>query len=97
MEESRKNIWLVDSKVVENLFRTLLYTSFILILSYFVCFISSKISDSISLKGLVVRSRMESLQDFKKNWAHEHEPVKDLLDVIKVLKYSASLFHIIYI
>ncbi|KAF8393440.1 hypothetical protein HHK36_021684 [Tetracentron sinense] len=50
VEETRKKIWLVDSK------------------------------------GLIVSSRKESLQHFKKPWAHEHEPVKDLLGAIKVIK-----------
>ncbi|KAL7180266.1 hypothetical protein ACSBR1_043480 [Camellia fascicularis] len=50
LEESRKKVWLVDSK------------------------------------GLIVSSRMESLQHFKKPWAHEHEPVKELIDVIKAIK-----------
>ncbi|KAK4276975.1 hypothetical protein QN277_015055 [Acacia crassicarpa] len=50
LEETRKKIWLVDSK------------------------------------GLIVRSRMESLQHFKKPWAHEHEPVKGLLDAVKAIK-----------
>ncbi|KAI9106930.1 hypothetical protein K1719_022458 [Acacia pycnantha] len=50
LEETRKKIWLVDSK------------------------------------GLIVRSRMESLQHFKKAWAHEHEPVKGLLDAVKAIK-----------
>lgn len=35
-------------------------------------------------QGLIVRSRLESLQHFKKPWAHEHEPVKGLLDAVKV-------------
>nr|CAD1833979.1 unnamed protein product [Ananas comosus var. bracteatus] len=48
IEETRKKIWLVDSK------------------------------------GLIVSSRKESLQHFKKPWAHEHEPVKTLLDAVKV-------------
>ncbi|XP_030448653.2 NADP-dependent malic enzyme isoform X1 [Syzygium oleosum] len=48
--ETRKKIWLVDSK------------------------------------GLIVRSRLESLQHFKKPWAHEHEPVKTLLDAVKAIK-----------
>ncbi|XP_057478447.1 NADP-dependent malic enzyme isoform X1 [Actinidia eriantha] len=50
VEETRKKIWLVDSK------------------------------------GLVVSSRAESLQHFKKPWAHEHEPVKELLDAVKAIK-----------
>ncbi|PSR91281.1 NADP-dependent malic enzyme like [Actinidia chinensis var. chinensis] len=50
VEETRKKIWLVDSK------------------------------------GLVVSSRVESLQHFKKPWAHEHEPVKELLDAVKAIK-----------
>lgn len=50
VEETRKKIWLVDSK------------------------------------GLIVRSRLESLQHFKKPWAHEHEPVKTLLDSVKAIK-----------
>ncbi|KAJ0964786.1 hypothetical protein J5N97_025924 [Dioscorea zingiberensis] len=50
LEESRKKIWLVDSK------------------------------------GLIVDSRKESLQHFKKPWAHEHEPVKNLLDAVKAIK-----------
>ncbi|KAL6972756.1 malate dehydrogenase (oxaloacetate-decarboxylating) (NADP(+)) [Sarracenia purpurea var. burkii] len=50
VEESRKKIWLVDSK------------------------------------GLIVSSRMKSLQHFKKPWAHEHEPVKNLVDAVKAIK-----------
>ncbi|KAM5547580.1 hypothetical protein ABKV19_001857 [Rosa sericea] len=50
VEETRKKIWLVDSK------------------------------------GLIVSSRKESLQNFKKPWAHEHEPVKDLIDAVKAIK-----------
>nr|ANW46672.1 NADP-dependent malic enzyme [Annona cherimola] len=37
-------------------------------------------------KGLIVKSRMESLQHFKKPWAHEHEPVKTLLEAVKAIK-----------
>ncbi|PSS07399.1 NADP-dependent malic enzyme like [Actinidia chinensis var. chinensis] len=40
----------------------------------------------VDSKGLIVRSRMESLQHFKKPWAHEHEPVKTLIDAIKAIK-----------
>ncbi|KAK2991815.1 hypothetical protein RJ640_006375 [Escallonia rubra] len=50
LEETRKKIWLVDSK------------------------------------GLIVNSRKESLQHFKKPWAHEHEPVKELADAVKAIK-----------
>ncbi|MED6192128.1 NADP-dependent malic enzyme [Stylosanthes scabra] len=50
VEETRKKIWLVDSK------------------------------------GLIVSSRLGSLQHFKKPWAHEHEPVKELLDAVKAIK-----------
>ncbi|TXG61979.1 hypothetical protein EZV62_013342 [Acer yangbiense] len=50
IEETRKKVWLVDSK------------------------------------GLIVSSRKESLQHFKKPWAHEHEPVKGLLDAVKAIK-----------
>lgn len=35
-------------------------------------------------QGLIVSSRKESLQHFKKPWAHEHEPIKDLLSAVKV-------------
>ncbi|RVX13555.1 NADP-dependent malic enzyme [Vitis vinifera] len=51
LEETRKKIWLVNSK------------------------------------GLIVHSRMESLQHFKKPWAHEHEPIRALLDAVKVWKF----------
>ncbi|KAL6140818.1 hypothetical protein ACLB2K_059111 [Fragaria x ananassa] len=32
--------------------------------------------------GLIVSSRLESLQHFKKPWAHEHEPVTTLVDAV---------------
>ncbi|XP_020958650.1 NADP-dependent malic enzyme isoform X2 [Arachis ipaensis] len=50
IEETRKKIWLVDSK------------------------------------GLIVGSRQNSLQHFKKPWAHDHEPVGTLLEAVKVIK-----------
>ncbi|KAK9099024.1 hypothetical protein Syun_026069 [Stephania yunnanensis] len=50
LTESRKKIWLVDSK------------------------------------GLIVSPRKESLQHFKKPWAHEHEPVNTLLEAVKAIK-----------
>uniref|UniRef100_A0A2N9I2A1 Malic enzyme NAD-binding domain-containing protein n=1 Tax=Fagus sylvatica TaxID=28930 RepID=A0A2N9I2A1_FAGSY len=37
-------------------------------------------------EGLIVSSRKDSLQHFKKPWAHEHEPVKDLLHAVKAIK-----------
>ncbi|KAK4483634.1 hypothetical protein RD792_010835 [Penstemon davidsonii] len=55
LEETRKKIWLVDSK------------------------------------GLIVSSRKESLQHFKKPWAHEHEPVNNLLDAVKIIKPTALI------
>ncbi|KAI3471465.1 hypothetical protein Pfo_031103 [Paulownia fortunei] len=55
LEETRKKIWLVDSK------------------------------------GLIVSSRKESLQHFKKPWAHEHEPVGNLLDAVKAIKPTALI------
>ncbi|CAN4089019.1 unnamed protein product [Withania somnifera] len=50
LEETRKKIWMVDSK------------------------------------GLIVKSRMESLQHFKRPWAHDHETVKELVDAVKLIK-----------
>ncbi|MFS7916038.1 putative malate dehydrogenase (oxaloacetate-decarboxylating) (NADP(+)) [Helianthus anomalus] len=50
LEETRKKIWLVDSK------------------------------------GLIVSSRVDSLQHFKKPWAHDHEPVHEFLDFVKSIK-----------
>ncbi|KAL3528692.1 hypothetical protein ACH5RR_008014 [Cinchona calisaya] len=50
VEETRKKIWMVDSK------------------------------------GLITRSRMEGLQHFKRPWAHEHEPVRNLVDAVKAIK-----------
>ncbi|XP_044494977.1 NADP-dependent malic enzyme-like isoform X1 [Mangifera indica] len=40
----------------------------------------------VDSKGLIVSSRLESLQQFKKPWAHEHEPVDNLLDSINQIK-----------
>ncbi|CAI9114210.1 OLC1v1014874C1 [Oldenlandia corymbosa var. corymbosa] len=50
VEETRRKIWMVDSK------------------------------------GLIIRSRMESLQHFKRPWAHEHEAVGNLVDAVKAIK-----------
>ncbi|OWM76512.1 hypothetical protein CDL15_Pgr005476 [Punica granatum] len=40
----------------------------------------------VDSKGLIVSSRKESLQHFKKPWAHEHEPIRDLVDAVKAIK-----------
>ncbi|KAK1365341.1 Malic enzyme [Heracleum sosnowskyi] len=45
----------------------------------------------VDSKGLIVSSRMESLQPFKKPWAHDHEPVTDLLDIVKAIKPTALI------
>ncbi|KAL3535693.1 hypothetical protein ACH5RR_004154 [Cinchona calisaya] len=45
----------------------------------------------VDSKGLIVSSRKESLQHFKKPWAHEHEPVNNLLDAIKAVKPTALI------
>ena len=34
---------------------------------------------------------MESLQRFKKPWAHEHKPISSLLDAVKVWKFYLKL------
>nr|CAB3478159.1 unnamed protein product [Digitaria exilis] len=40
----------------------------------------------VDSKGLIVNSRKESLQHFKKPWAHEHETVGNLLDAVNAIK-----------
>ncbi|WJX86248.1 NADP-dependent malic enzyme 4, chloroplastic [Trifolium repens] len=40
----------------------------------------------VDSKGLIVSSRKESLQHFKKPWAHDHEPVKELVDAVNQIK-----------
>ncbi|KAL8098954.1 hypothetical protein AgCh_031600 [Apium graveolens] len=40
----------------------------------------------VDTKGLIVKSRLESLQNFKKPWAHEYEPIRDFVDVVKAIK-----------
>ncbi|ERN15137.1 hypothetical protein AMTR_s00056p00119870 [Amborella trichopoda] len=40
----------------------------------------------VDSKGLIVSSRKESLQHFKKPWAHEHEPINSLLEAVKSIK-----------
>ncbi|MFS7945002.1 putative malate dehydrogenase (oxaloacetate-decarboxylating) (NADP(+)) [Helianthus anomalus] len=41
--------------------------------------------------GLIVSSRKESLQHFKKPWAHEHEALSTLLDAVKAIKPSVLI------
>ncbi|ESQ27022.1 hypothetical protein EUTSA_v10018247mg [Eutrema salsugineum] len=40
----------------------------------------------VDSKGLIVSSRKESIQHFKKPWAHDHEPIKELVDAVKAIK-----------
>ncbi|XP_047960750.1 NADP-dependent malic enzyme, chloroplastic-like [Salvia hispanica] len=40
----------------------------------------------VDSKGLIVRSRIGSLQHFKRPWAHEHKPVNNFLDAVKAIK-----------
>ncbi|KAE8718382.1 NADP-dependent malic enzyme 4 [Hibiscus syriacus] len=40
----------------------------------------------VDSKGLIVKSRMDSLQHFKKPWAHDHEPIKNLVDAVNGIK-----------
>ncbi|VAH63817.1 unnamed protein product [Triticum turgidum subsp. durum] len=40
----------------------------------------------VDSKGLIVSARKESLQHFKKPWAHEHEHVGNLLDAVNAIK-----------
>ncbi|PWZ12017.1 NADP-dependent malic enzyme [Zea mays] len=45
----------------------------------------------VDSKGLIVASREETLQPFKKRYAHEHEPVKDLLGAVKAIRPTALI------
>ncbi|KAG2324319.1 hypothetical protein Bca4012_038832 [Brassica carinata] len=40
----------------------------------------------VDSKGLIVSSRKESIQHFKKPWAHDHKPIKELVDAVKAIK-----------
>jgi malate dehydrogenase (oxaloacetate-decarboxylating)(NADP+) len=40
----------------------------------------------VDSKGLIVNSRENSLQPFKKPWAHDHEPLTTLLDAVESIK-----------
>ncbi|KAM0004596.1 putative malate dehydrogenase (oxaloacetate-decarboxylating) (NADP(+)) [Helianthus debilis subsp. tardiflorus] len=45
----------------------------------------------VDSKGLVVSSRKESLPHFKLPWAHEHEPIGNLLEAVKDIKPSVLI------
>ncbi|KAI3822443.1 hypothetical protein L1987_10033 [Smallanthus sonchifolius] len=45
----------------------------------------------VDSKGLVVSLRKESLQHFKLPWAHEHEPISNLLEAVKEIKPSVLI------
>ncbi|MCO5553289.1 hypothetical protein L7F22_006810 [Adiantum nelumboides] len=45
----------------------------------------------VDSKGLIVKSRLESLQHHKKNFAHEHEDCRDLLSAVKALRPSVLI------
>ncbi|KAI4387395.1 hypothetical protein MLD38_005233 [Melastoma candidum] len=40
----------------------------------------------VDSKGLIVSSRKETLQHFKKPWAHEHKPLQNLVDAVKAIR-----------
>ncbi|XVF24905.1 hypothetical protein REPUB_Repub13aG0168000 [Reevesia pubescens] len=40
----------------------------------------------VDSKGLIVKSRIDSLQHFKKPWAHDQEPIKNLVDAVNGIK-----------
>ncbi|CAO1945942.1 unnamed protein product [Urochloa humidicola] len=45
----------------------------------------------VDSKGLIVASRNDTLQPFKKRYAHEHEPIKDLLSAVKAIRPTALI------
>lgn len=45
----------------------------------------------VDIDGLIVSSRKYSIQPIQKLYAHEHEPVKDLLSAIKDIKPTALI------
>ncbi|WJX56503.1 NADP-dependent malic enzyme [Trifolium repens] len=47
--------------------------------------------DKFPCKILIVSSHANSLQHFKKPWAHEYEPVSTLIEAIKVIKPTVRI------
>ncbi|CAA2967721.1 NADP-dependent malic enzyme [Olea europaea subsp. europaea] len=45
----------------------------------------------VDSKGLIVQSGKESLQHFKRPWAHEHEPCNTLLEAVMAIKPTALI------
>lgn len=43
-----------------------------------------------AFQGLVTKARFDSLQEFKKPFAHEHAPAGDLVTAIKVRKHPSQ-------
>ena len=65
-------------------------------LSFEICSHHTTQCSWIIFQGLIVSSRKESLQHFKKPWAHEHEPVKDLIDAVKVGTLILYMFLLLF-
>lgn len=46
--------------------------------------LTSRNRASIIYQGLIVSSRKETLQHFKKPWAHDHKPIRELVNAVNV-------------
>lgn len=79
VDDCRKKIWLVDSKV--GCSSGIVARSNIFSETYNVLMLCVTVT-----QGLLVESRKESLQHFKKPFAHEHEPMKTLLEAVQSIK-----------
>ena len=69
---------------------------FIIHVYFFLLFISNSFFCFFP-QGLIVSSRKDTLQHFKKPWAHEHKPIKKLIDAVKVSNLSMHLCNCIFI